>query len=146
MKIIESNLNFNQLQNRKSTELIILHHAEHSTCSVVDIHKWHKYANGWSGIGYHFFITKDGQIYKGRPEMSIGAQCKGFNSNSIGICVQGNYMIETVPKVQLEALKILCEFLINKYSIKFIKLHRELNNTSCPGINFPTSLIKSILK
>ena len=146
MKIIETNLEFNQLQNRKSTDLIILHHAEHSTCSVVDIHKWHKYDNGWSGIGYHFFITKDGKIYRGRPELSIGAHCKGFNNNSIGLCVQGNYMIETMPKAQLETLQTLCEFLINKYLIKSIKFHKDLNNTNCPGINFPTNLIKNILK
>ena len=61
---------------------IILHHAEASSCTVYDIHNWH-IKNGWTGIGYHYFIRKDGNIYKGRPENAIGAHCINNNSSSI---------------------------------------------------------------
>ncbi|MCY6355393.1 N-acetylmuramoyl-L-alanine amidase [Clostridium sp. ZS2-4] len=142
MKIIETNLNFGELQYGNKHTAIVLHHAEHSTCSIYDIHKWHIYDNGWSGIGYHFFITKDGQVYRGRPEDSIGAHCKGHNSYTLGVCVQGNYMNENMPNVQKKSLIELCSYLCNRYGIKIIKGHRELGQTNCPGTKFPLSEIR----
>ena len=59
MKINETNLSFGSMSRRSATKRIILHHAEASNCTVQDIHRWHL-NNGWSGIGYHFFVRKDG--------------------------------------------------------------------------------------
>ena len=50
MNIIETNLKFGALSNRKSTTRAILHHAEASKCTAEDIHRWHL-QNGWSGAG-----------------------------------------------------------------------------------------------
>ena len=33
--------------------------------SVEDIDRWHK-AQGWSGIGYHWYVDRDGHIFPGR--------------------------------------------------------------------------------
>ena len=52
---------------RGRTDEIILHHAEASHASVEDINQWHL-ERGWAGIGYHFYIRKDGKVYRGRPE------------------------------------------------------------------------------
>ena len=52
MNIIETNLRFGAMTNRKSTSRIILHHAEASHCTAADIHRWHL-NNGWAGAGYH---------------------------------------------------------------------------------------------
>lgn len=145
MKIIETNLEFKSLKNRRSTDLIVLHHAQHGNCSVEGVHSWHKYNNGWSGIGYHFFITKDGLVYRGRPELSIGAHCKGHNYNSIGICVQGDYMSETMPDKQLSSLIDLCRYICDKYKLKKLYLHRDLNKTNCPGVNFPIDIVRNKL-
>ena len=35
--------------------------------SVEDIDRWHK-AQGWSGIGYHWYVDRDGHIFPGRSE------------------------------------------------------------------------------
>ena len=68
MNIIETNFNWNGgFTQRSSTSQIILHHADAITCTVEDIHRWHL-NNGWTGIGYHYFVKKDGSIYRGRPE------------------------------------------------------------------------------
>ena len=62
MNIIEKTYNWNgSLKNRTSTKRIILHHAESKSCTADDIHRWHL-ANGWCGIGYHFFVRKDGDL------------------------------------------------------------------------------------
>ena len=56
------------LARRSATRRIILHHAAAVTCTAQQIHQWHL-ANGWSGIGYHFFVRKDGSVYRGRPQV-----------------------------------------------------------------------------
>ena len=66
MNIINTNLNFKQMDTRSSTKRIILHHAAAKKCSAEDIHRWHL-NNGWSGAGYHFLVRKDGTIYRLRP-------------------------------------------------------------------------------
>ena len=46
--------------------------------------------NGWSDIGYHYIITKDGAVHSCRPEAKKGAHCPKMNSRSIGICFTGD--------------------------------------------------------
>ena len=69
MRIIESNLTFKSLTDLGTVKRIILHHAEPSTCSIEDIHRWHL-NNGWSGCGYHFLVRTDGSIYRGDEHYS----------------------------------------------------------------------------
>lgn len=145
MKIIETNLLFrNNHKKMNKPSMIVIHHAAHSSATVNDIHRWHK-QNGWSGFGYHFFITKDGQVHRGRPENTIGAHCKDYNQSSLGICLQGNFEVEKVSKIQFKALIQLCQYLCDKYGISTVKGHRELKRTSCPGLNVSLIGIRQIL-
>lgn len=136
MKIIETNLKFKQMDTRKSTNRIILHHAAAINCSAEDIHRWHL-NNGWSGAGYHFLVRKNGEIYRLRPEDKVGAHAYGSNYDSIGICFEGNYMDEGMPEIQKNVGKEIVAQLKNKYNISTVQGHRDVNATSCPGINFP---------
>lgn len=136
MKIIETNLKFGSMTNRKSTNRIILHHAEASHCTAEDIHHWHL-NNGWSGAGYHFLVRKDGKIYRLRPENKVGSHAKGSNSDSIGVCFEGSYMTETMPEAQKKAGKELVAYLKSKYGISKVQRHSDVYPTSCPGTNFP---------
>ena len=136
MNIIETNLKFGAMTNRKSTSRIILHHAEASHCTPADIHRWHL-NNGWAGAGYHFLVRKDGSIYRLRPENKVGSHAKGANSNSIGICFEGAYMTETMPQAQINAGKELVAYLKSKYGISKVQRHSDVYPTSCPGTNFP---------
>ena len=136
MEIIETNLQFKDMSTRKSTERIILHHADAKNCSAEDIHRWHL-NNGWSGAGYHFLVRKDGKVYRLRPEDKVGAHAYGSNNNSLGICFEGNYMEEDMPEAQKEAGKELVAYLKNKYNITTVQAHRDVCATSCPGDKFP---------
>lgn len=124
------------LIKRVKTEMIVLHHAASKSCTPQQIHQWHL-NRSWSGVGYHFIVRKDGQIYRGRPEDVVGAHATNFNSKSIGICFEGDYTVETMPLAQLEAGKELVAYLKAKYGITKVKGHRDLMATSCPGKNFP---------
>lgn len=136
MNIIETNLKFGAMTNRKSTSRIILHHAEASHCTAADIHRWHL-NNGWSGAGYHFLVRKDGSIYRLRPENKVGSHAKGSNSDSIGVCFEGSYMTETMPEAQKKSGKELVAYLKEKYGISKVQRHSDVYPTSCPGTNFP---------
>ena len=141
MNIIENTYKWNgKLSNRKSTNRIILHHAESKSCTADDIHSWHL-ANGWAGIGYHFFVRKDGSIYRGRPENVVGSHAKGSNSDSIGICFEGSYMTETMSQAQINAGRELVTYLKNKYGISKVQKHKDVCSTNCPGTNFPFDAI-----
>jgi len=136
LNIIEKTYKINgNLSIRNSTERIILHHAAASQCSSDDIDKWHKQKD-YSCIGYHFFIRKNGTIYRGRQENAIGAHAYQNNYNSIGICFEGDFEKEQMTDAQVEAGKELVAYLKNKYNISKVQKHSDVNNTSCPGRNF----------
>lgn len=137
MKINEVTYKWNgALSKRRSTTRIILHHAAASKCTAQQIHSWHL-ANGWVGIGYHFFVRKDGSVYRGRPENSVGAHAGNNNYDSIGICFEGNFMTETMPEAQKRAGQELVQYLKDKYGISTVQKHSDVNATGCPGTHFP---------
>ena len=137
MKINEVAYKWNgALSKRRSTTRIILHHAAASKCTAQQIHSWHL-ANGWVGIGYHFFVRKDGSIYRGRPEDTVGAHARNNNYDSIGICFEGNFMTETMPIIQKWAGQELVQYLKDKYGITKVQKHSDVNATGCPGTHFP---------
>ena len=53
---------------------------------------------GFRDIGYHFYITRDGEIHRGRPLEKVGAHCRNHNSHSIGICYEGGLDADCCPK------------------------------------------------
>ena len=78
MLIIQKQFNWSSALAKRSTiDMIVLHHANATSCTVDQIHEWHL-ANSWSGFGYHYFVDKKGQIFKGRPDDTIGSHAKGF--------------------------------------------------------------------
>ena len=60
---------------RPETDLIVLHHTGGSAGEdpdAAEIDAIHRRL-GWSGIGYHYLIRKDGSIEQGRPSFGVGA-------------------------------------------------------------------------
>ena len=128
------------LVKRNSTEYIILHHRA-GNGDVQSIHNGHL-SNGWSGIGYHFYVRKDGTIYRGRPIEMVGAHCTGQNTCSVGVCFEGNFECETMPDVQIKAGQELISYIKSLYPHAEIMRHCDFNETACPGKNFPFKEIK----
>ena len=95
------------LARRSETTRIILHHAAAASCTAEDVHRWHL-ARGWSGIGYHYFVSKDGEITRGRPLWAVGAHAEGSNRVSVGVCFEGNFQLEEeMPAAQRQAGRAL---------------------------------------
>lgn len=141
MRIVEAAYKWNgALTERRSTSRIILHHAAARSCTAQQVHSWHL-ANGWAGIGYHFFVRKDGSVYRGRPENVVGAHAGGNNYDSIGVCFEGNFMDEQMGAVQLAAGAELVAYLKRKYGVTQVQKHCDVNATGCPGTHFPFAAV-----
>lgn len=133
------------LSKRKTTDVLILHHAAAKSCTADDVHRWHL-SNGWAGIGYHYFVRKDGTIYRGRPEDTVGAHSYGANSHSIGVCFEGDYQVEAeMPAAQLAAGQALVADIKRRWGITKVIGHRDVagSTTDCPGKYFPLAAIVS---
>ena len=141
MEIIKTNLEFNSNKTKRdlsSIKRIILHNSGVTVLQTVEtIHNYHKNTKGWAGIGYHFYVRKDGTIYEGRPVEHVGAHATNNNSNSIGVCFEGNFNEETMNDAQKKAGQELVAYLKATYNISTVQAHRDVNNTDCPGANFP---------
>lgn len=125
------------LERRPETRYLVLHHAAARRCSAADVDRWHR-EKGWSGIGYHYFVRKDGSVWRGRPEQTVGAHTYGYNRVSLGVCFEGDYETEReMPAMQKEAGRALLARLRGRYPGARVAGHREFLATDCPGRYFP---------
>lgn len=131
---LQSFKNFQKEGNPPVTK-IVLHHIAARSMTVEQIHNIHL-KNGWAGIGYHFYIRKDGTIYEGRPLEYIGSHCLGQNSISIGVALEGDFRYEKPTDKQITAAKQVIKDIIKVYpKIKRVYNHKDLYPTACPVVN-----------
>ncbi|MGC0366889.1 uncharacterized protein with LGFP repeats [Rhodococcus sp. 27YEA15] len=136
---------------------------EESAGIVRSIYAYHAKTLGWCDIGYNALVDKYGQIFEGRAggldRPVQGAHAGGFNENTTGVALMGDY--STVQPSQA-ALDSVGKFLgwklgmagldpkgrTTMYSegteftpyprgqavqLPIIFAHRDVGNTSCPG-------------
>ena len=129
MEIKETKLKFREGMEKHSKilEYIVIHHtASTRDMTVQEIHQLHlNQGENWKGIGYHFYIDKQGIIWRGRPEEMSGSHALDYNSVSIGICLSGNFEIEKPTDNQLKSLSELLQHLKQKYGNVQIVGHRD---------------------
>lgn len=98
-------------------------------------------ARGFSDIGYHYVIYRDGSIHTGRDESVSGAHCTGHNTISIGVCYIGGVASDgKTPKdtrtdAQKAALVKLLKQLKAKYPQAKIYPHYKFAAKACPCFN-----------
>lgn len=146
-----STLGFNTVSRRLINEIIVhcTATAEGQDFSVEQIKRCHL-ARGFSDIGYHYVVYRDGSIHKGRAEDKIGAHATGHNSNSIGVCYVGGYgkdgktCKDTRTPEQKAALISLIKELKHRYpTIKTVMGHRDTSpDKNHNGIIEPFEYIK----
>jgi len=106
--------------------------------------RWHTdpapQGRGWSDIGYHYLIDRDGSITEGRPIERAGAHAKGHNKTSVGISLWGGHggsqddkFEENFTPEQDRALRRLIAQLRMEYpAIATIMGHNEVSPKMCP--------------
>lgn len=124
---------------------------------VLSIWNYHVNSNGWSDIGYNWLITPDGTIFEGRgsnenrSKYVLGAHFCSKNSNTIGVCLIGDFTAEPPAPLAMQSLiKVLSYHAFNLGFTAFdpvlhsssglylnrISPHKAGCNTECPGNAF----------
>ena len=76
----------------------------------------HVHNNGWTDIGYHFYIRKDGTMTQHRKLLEVGAHARPYNRCSIGICYEGGLDEQGKP----------CNTMTTEQETRLIDLFRNL--------------------
>lgn len=97
-------------------------------------------------IGYHFVIDTSGYVETGRAVGEMGAHVRGYNRNSVGVCLVGT---DQFTPAQWDALADLVADLQEQYPDAALCGHRDLSadkngdgqitpdeySKICPGFN-----------
>ncbi|MFC9242936.1 N-acetylmuramoyl-L-alanine amidase [Streptomyces sp. NPDC057136] len=159
------------------TKVVFAHHTAGTndyTCDqspdiIRAIFLYHVQSQGWNDIGYHFLVDKCGTAFEGRAggidKPVLGAQTYGFNTDTSGIAVLGNYNDAlSTPSVQ-EAVAAVAAWKLGLYgydaagtvaltaaadngkytkgqkvTLNRISGHRDGYPTECPGNNLYADL------
>jgi uncharacterized protein with LGFP repeats len=154
---------------------VFVHHTDGSndyscadSASIVrGIYAYHTQVNGWNDIGYNFLVDKCGTIFEGRKGgvdlPVLGAHTYGWNRESTGIAVLGEYTSTSASNAALASVARVAAWKLGQYgadpagtvqltagasqknyfgtsftagstyTFKRISGHRDGYNTQCPG-------------
>ncbi|MFI6059142.1 N-acetylmuramoyl-L-alanine amidase [Streptomyces sp. NPDC051286] len=138
-----------------------------SAAIVRSVYAYHVKSNGWKDIGYNFLVDKCGTIFEGRKggvdRPVLGSHTYGFNRESTGISVLGNYTTTAAPSAVTTSVARIAAWKLGQYkgdpagstmltagatqsnyfkkaftagtqySFKQISGHRDGYNSECPG-------------
>ena len=129
-------------QNYREVTLLVVH-CSATRCdrhfSVEALRRSHL-ARGFADIGYHFYITRDGEVHICRPVHQIGAHATGWNDKSIGICYEGGLDADRRPAdtrtpEQTEQFILLLMRMVKIFPGVRIRGHRDMPGSipkACP--------------
>ncbi|TLS42735.1 N-acetylmuramoyl-L-alanine amidase [Streptomyces montanus] len=153
---------------------VFVHHTDgtdepcsESASVVRGIYAYHTKVNGWNDIGYNFLVDKCGTIFEGRKGgvdlPVLGAHTYGWNRESAGIAVLGDYTSTSATNAVLTSVARVAAWKLgqygadpagtvqltagatqknyfgtsftagSKYTFHRISGHRDGFNTQCPG-------------
>jgi len=134
-----------------SIDTIIIHHSatpNGETLTALDINELHKkcgyrrdpsilqyHAAQLRHIGYHFVIRVDGCVEACRKAIEVGQHADGHEATSLAVCVVGT---DKFTDDQWLMLRKNVESLKRTYpSIKFVRGHNDVADSTCPGFSVP---------
>jgi N-acetylmuramoyl-L-alanine amidase len=121
-----------------------------AAAKVKEITRWHL-DRGWSDIGYHYLIDRDGTVIAGRPLDRTGAHVKCHNTGTVGISLFGGFggsagdsFADNFTEDQERALLDLIAKLKSDHpSITKISGHNQYAAKACPCFSVPAWLKKA---
>ena len=106
-----------------------------------EIRRWHK-EKGWSDIGYHYLIDRNGAWVLGRDLEFAGAHTRRENADSIGVALFGGYgatKTDTFSDHFTSAQSVMLRKTISDMELQYGPLgvhgHNEYAAKGCPGFN-----------
>lgn len=137
------------MTSKRKIHLIVIHCSATKADQYVKastIKKWHTDpkpdGRGWSDIGYHYFIRRNGVVELGRDVSKRSAHAKGYIADSIGICLAGGLSKDgksenNFTAKQMESARHLILKIKGEHPIDTVCGHRDLSgaSTECPGFD-----------
>jgi len=121
---------------RDTTEGVVYHHTASGDVPITNHHRFHL-SRGWTAVGYHYHIRRDGDIEVGRPHEVWGAHVASANSTHIGIAFSGNMQDYPPTDEQYESAAELHVWLEHEdgagYGDLSVSGHSDWASTACPG-------------
>jgi len=118
---------------------LVIHHSATSGGDAFSFARYHVNNKDWPGIGYHYVVLENGTIQWTNDLTVTSYHVNGYNSQSIGICLVGDFTIEISRPEQKAAAKELIKCLFNKlnFGIDSVKGHNEFigSSTLCPALD-----------
>ena len=142
------------MEKLEKVEYIIVHHSRRTYDCHTFIKIRHRFLRGWEDTGYHLLIGNkicgEGKISSGRSLEYQGAHAFGYNRNSIGVCVVGDYDKNEPTLKQFSALIELLKDLCKKYNVPYDNVigHNEIPGCikTCPGKNINMHDVRKFIK
>lgn len=135
---------------------IIWHHSAdifdgHQFDKINEYHRKQGFPKSSMGyfVGYHWLVEPDGSVRQARKDTEIGAHDAGENSNSLGICLAGDFSKRYPSEAQIASAALLVKQVRAKWKIPVTRIepHRWDDTTECPGTLLPDNfLINEFLK
>ncbi|MCZ4077338.1 N-acetylmuramoyl-L-alanine amidase [Rhodococcus sp. H36-A4] len=127
------------------------------------IYAYHAQTLGWCDVGYNVLVDKYGQIFEGRAggldKPVQGAHAGGFNENTMGIAMMGDFSTEAPPQATIDSVGSFLGWRLGlagldpkgsttmtsegteftfvgqgqSVDLPVIFAHRDVGNTACPG-------------
>lgn len=110
--------------------------SEHDAAEVME--RWHR-EKGWSGIGYHGFLKKNGDMQMGRSWDRIPAAQEGYNYGTLAFCLHG-LAKDRFTTDQLDSMYNLSSALTNMDPGLRFRGHREVSPKLCPVVDYKAIL------
>jgi len=117
---------------------------------VNEVRNWHT-SKGWSDIGYHYLIDRDGTVVAGRPLDRTGAHVKGHNTGTVGISLFGGFggsagdsFADNFTEDQERALlDLIAKLKADHPSITKVSGHNQYAAKACPCFSVPAWVSKA---
>ncbi|MET7930566.1 peptidoglycan recognition protein, partial [Streptomyces sp. NPDC005349] len=114
-----------------------------SASIVRGIYAYHTQTNGWNDIGYNFLVDKCGTIFEGRKGgvdlPVLGAHTYGWNRESAGIAVLGDYTTTGATNAALTSVARIAAWKLGQYNAdpsSTVKLTAGATQTNYFGTSF----------
>ncbi|MGY6709688.1 MAG: peptidoglycan-binding protein [Rhizobiaceae bacterium] len=108
--------------------------------TVADIRAWHR-QRGFTDVGYHYVVYRDGRIMLGRPIGQVGAHAAGHNTGTVGCCyiggvaADGRTAKDTRTPAQRASMLWLTERLVARHGIRRVTGHNRYAAKACPSFD-----------
>lgn len=125
---------------RNVYQTVVIHHsvvyADNDYTTIKVVQNLHVDDRDWADIGYHFCVGQDGTVFEGRKMSARGTHTELYNTGSLGVCLLGNFEINTPTQIQVNRANELVRWLALRLRLTHLAGHRDFNSeTVCPGAN-----------